>query len=283
MTPLRVGRVRYINCDPVYYGIEKGVVAAECEIVDGTPADLNAKLRGGAVDLSVISSVEYAQHPEEYLLLPDLAIACDGPVESVLFLSRLPCDALDGQTVLLTQESLTSLLLIQILLAKSFGVHPRYLRGEIPAETPPPPEVAGLLLIGDPALRSRRLLPHRLDLGQGWKELTGLPFLFALWAVRRDVYQARPDQVHALHQALLASKAYSLAHLDTICDEVYPRVGISRQICARYLRERLSFDLTAPHLEGLRCFLTMAAAAGLLPGGSPPFVFIGETHTHQGG
>ena len=74
-TKPRVGRVKYINCEPVYYGIERGVIPAACQIVDGTPAELNRMLRAGQLDISVISAIEYARHPDRYLILPELAIA----------------------------------------------------------------------------------------------------------------------------------------------------------------------------------------------------------------
>ena len=80
---LKLGRVRYINCEPVYYALEHGQVSADCDITDGTPADLNARLRAGDLDVSVVSAMEPALRPEAYRLLPDLAIACDGDVTEI--------------------------------------------------------------------------------------------------------------------------------------------------------------------------------------------------------
>lgn len=259
-----LGRVAYINCEPVYYGIQQGAIPAACQIVDGTPTELNRMLRTGELDMSVISAIEYARYPDRYLILPDLAIASDGPVESVLFLSRVSPFDLDRRPVLLNRDSLTSIFLVKILLAKVFGVRPRYLHTEVEATSPLPEDVAGVLMIGDPALRERGRLPFTLDLGQGWKDLTGLPFVFAVWAVRRDFYRDHREKTHRLHHALLRSKHYSLARLDEICKAVYQRVRLSREACSTYLKERLSFDLTPRHLEGLRHFFTMLEAAGEL-------------------
>ena len=116
---LRLGRVRYINCEPVYYGLEQGMVAADCEILDGTPAELNGLLRAGDLDVSVISAMEAALRPAAYRLLPDLAIACDGPVESVLLACERPVEELDGLPVSLTRHSLTSVYLVKLLLERS--------------------------------------------------------------------------------------------------------------------------------------------------------------------
>ncbi|MBI5167802.1 MAG: menaquinone biosynthesis protein [candidate division NC10 bacterium] len=260
----RLGRVCYINCEPVYYGIEKGVVPAYCQILDGTPAELNEMLKRGELDLSVVSSIEYARHHQDYLLLPELAIAANGPVGSVLFFSRVPINRLQGQKVLLTKSSLTSIYLIKILLGKAHNVSPIYLHDEVVPERLAQEDIQGVLLIGDEALRTRARgrFPYVLDLGADWKELTGLPFIFALWAVREEYYRKNKRAVKALHQSLLASKAYSLAHLDEICDAVYDRVGMRKEDCYDYLHHNLSFDLTERHLEGFLCFLTMVETQG---------------------
>lgn len=270
---LSLGKVAYINCEPVYYGIEQGAIPAECRIVEGTPAELNRMLQAGDLDLSVISAIEYARHPDRYLILPDLAIGSNGPAESVLFLSRVKPSDLDGQPVHLSRDSLTSVFLVKLLLAKTFGVRPRFLPAEAETTDSLPENVAGVLMIGDPALRARGQLPFTLDLGQGWKELTGLPFVFAVWAVRRDCYRDYREEIHRLHRALLCSKRYSFARLDEICEAVCQRVGLDRGVCATYLKERLSFDLTPRHLQGLHLFFTMLEAEGELVS-TPPLEFI---------
>lgn len=260
----RVGKVRYINCEPVYYGIEEGAIPSECDLIEGTPAELNQMLGRGDLDVSVISSVAYAQSPERYRLLPDLAIACDGAVGSVILMSRFPIQELDGKHVLITEDSLTSVYLLRLLLERGYGVRrPVFMRGDVPEVLPP--EVAAALLIGDPALRAgnERRYPHQLDLGQGWKELTGLPFVFALWGVREEFYRRRPEGVRTLHRALLASKAYSLGRAEILSASVHARVGISEEICLNYFRKQLSFDLSPRHLEGFEQFLQSPELDGL--------------------
>ncbi len=269
----RVGKVRYINCEPVYYGIEEGVVSANCDLIEGTPAELNRMLERGDLDISVISSLAYAQSPENYHLLPDLAIACDGAVGSVVCLSRVPLQDLDGERVLITEESLTSVYLLRLLLERGYGVRPVYLRGEVPHVLPS--EVAAGLLIGDPALKAayEHKYPHHLDLGQGWKELTGLPFVFALWGVREEFYRTAPESTRKLHRALLASKAYSLGKAEILSAAVHTRVGISEEACVNYFRKQLSFDLTPRHLEGFERFLQSPQLDGLV-GFPVPWRFV---------
>src|SRR5256885_8430483 len=87
---MRVGRIPYVNCYPVYGAIDRGVVPLAGEIVDGVPSELNRQMAAGALDVSVISAVEYARDAQRYLLLPDLAISCDGPVRSVVLFAKRP-------------------------------------------------------------------------------------------------------------------------------------------------------------------------------------------------
>src|SRR5438046_10625277 len=123
---MRVGRIGYINCAPVYGAIDRGIVRAPAELVTGTPAELNDLLVAGELDVSVISAVEYARHARDLVLLPDIAISCDGPVRSVALFSRRPVGQLDGRTVLLTASSRTAAALLELLCRDVWNVRPRF-------------------------------------------------------------------------------------------------------------------------------------------------------------
>src|SRR5262249_39988935 len=97
---LRVGRIPYVNCYPVYGALDRGLVPFDGTLVDGVPTALNRLMADGQLDVSVVSAVEYARAWERYLLLPDLAISCDGPVRSVMLFSSRPAETLDGASVL---------------------------------------------------------------------------------------------------------------------------------------------------------------------------------------
>jgi chorismate dehydratase len=264
---LNLGRVRYINCEPVYYALEHGFVPADCEIHDGTPAELNGRLRAGDLDVSVISVMEAALHPGAYRLLPGLAIACDGAVESVLLVSERPAEELDGRSVTLSRHSLTSVYLVKLLLEKGYHVRPRFLPDAGSTG------VTAHLVIGDEALRLGPQYPNSLDLGKAWRALTGLPFVFAVWAARAEIWATAEQEVRALHQALLRSKTYSQAHPEAMVALACERTGLSAEACRRYLRESLCFDLGPRHLEGLRTFLELLADAGEIPA-APSLQFI---------
>ncbi len=255
---LRVGRVQYINCEPVYYALEHRLVEVDCEITDGTPAELNERLRAGELDVSVISAMEAALRPQAYRLLPDLAIACEGAVESVLLVSDVPIEALDDAPVALNPHSLTSVSLVKLLLAKAYQVRPWFLADASGGSV-------ARLLIGDEALRLRTRFPHRVDLGAAWHTLTGLPFVFAVWAARAEVWAVAEKEVRALQRAFLTAKAFTKAHPEAMVALACKRTGLPADACRQYLTRSLCFDLGPRHLEGLQTFLRYVADAGELP------------------
>lgn len=270
---MRLGRIPYINCYPVYGAIDRGHVAMPAELVSATAADLNNLLAAGELDVSAVSAVEYARHAPSYHLLPDLAITCDGPVHSVMLFSRLPVTELDGRSVLRTTSSHTSVLLLELLCRHRWGVAPRF--ASVRAE---PSDLGGLerfphdavLVIGDAALllAAQRTYPHAVDLGLAWKEWTGLPFVFAVWAARRE---ADAERVRTVHRRLLESRTWGLAHLDELATDASRATGVDRTTCRDYLGT-LDYALGPRHLEGLTTFFRRLTRDGLVPDGSLSFI-----------
>jgi chorismate dehydratase len=270
---LRLGRIPWINCYPVYAAIDRGLVPVDAELVTGTAADLNDLLAAGELDLSVVSAVEYARNAAAYHLLPDLAITSDGPVHSVVLFSRRPVHELDGATVLRTSSSRTSVLLLELLCRHRFRVRPRF--ATVRAESSDLEALRGfpheaVLVIGDAALllASEGRYPYKVDLGTAWKEWTGLPFVFAVWAARRE---ADHPAVQAIHRALLASRSWGLAHLDLLADAASANTGIARAVCRAYLGD-LDYALSYRHLAGLTDFFRRLAQDGTVPDGSLSFI-----------
>ncbi len=270
---LRLGRIPWINCYPVYGGIDRGHVAVDAKLITGTAAELNDLLAAGELEVSVVSAVEYARNAVSYHLLPDLAITSDGPVHSVVLYSRRPVHALDGATVLQSASSRTSVLLLDLLCRHRWRVRPRFATvraesndlaalGEFPHEA--------VLVIGDAALllAAEQRYPYRTDLGSAWKEWTGLPFVFAVWAARR---QAEHAAVQAVHQALLASRTWGLAHLDELARHAAGTTGLPLATCREYLGD-LDYALSYRHLAGLTDFFRRLAADGMVPDGSLSFI-----------
>lgn len=259
----RVGRIGYINVLPIYHALERGAIQNGFEMVSGTPAELNARLFRGEVAVSAISSVEYGRHFQEYLLLPDLSISTEGDVGSVLFFSRAPFARLTGREVVLSASSATSAALLKVLLYELFGVRPWY--RSAPVADFLPDGASGLLAIGDEALRLKASgrYPYFLDLGRAWHQLTGLPFVFGVWAVRRDFFKARPGEVHRIHRALLDAKAWGLAGLEDICRHAASLVAMTPADLRHYFG-LLNYDLEARQQEGLIAFYRYLHRSGAL-------------------
>lgn len=270
---LRLGRIPWINCYPVYAAADRGIVSLPADTVSGTAAELNDLLAAGALDVSVVSAVEYARNAAAYHLLPDLAISCDGPVHSVALFSRRPPEELDGATVLRTASSRTSVLLLELLCRHRWKTAPRYATAR--AEAADLDGLAALphdavLVIGDAALLldARRTYPFMVDLGAAWKAWTGLPFVFAVWAARREVPAGAAG---AVHRALLDSRAWGRRHLDQLSEEAARNSGLPEPVCRAYLGD-LDYALSYRHLAGLTDFFRRLAQDGLVPDGSLSFI-----------
>lgn len=271
---MRLGRIPWINCFPVYGALDRGLVKTDADVVSATAAELNDLLAAGQLDVSVVSAVEYARNASDYLLLPDLAISSDGPVMSVLLCSRRPFDQLTAATVLRTSSSRTSVLLLELLCRHRWQVRPRFatVRGEpgdLAALTAIPHDA--VLVIGDAALMlaAGGEYPHVADLGAEWKAWTGLPFVFAVWAARRasDLGAAR-----TVHQELLASRAWGMTHLDLLAEAAAGKTGLPVHVCRAYLGE-LDYELGPAHIAGLTNFFERLATEGLAP--PQPLAFLG--------
>jgi len=278
---LRVGRIPYINCYPVYGAIDRGLVPFDGELIDGIPTTLNRLMASGQLDVSVVSAVEYARDASRYLLLPDLGITSDGPVRSVMLFSRQDPRTLGGKKVLVSRSSMTSVALLELLFENLWMCTPEFVPGDA--------ELADLdrfsdephdarLVIGDAALRIAdeanrggrwaERYPCRVDLGAAWKEWTGLPFVFAVWVAQRT---APVREALGVHASLLASRDWGLQHLDQLAAQASLASGVPRDACVEYFAG-LDYRLSYPHLAGLSEFFRRLVKAGRVPDGTLVFL-----------
>ena len=225
---IRLGRISYANMAPVFYRLD-----ADVEEIAGVPTDLNARLLSGEVDVAPISSIEYARNADRLKLLPRLCVSSEGAVDSIQLVSRIPLARV--RTVAITPESATSVVLTKVLLPHADHV-------------PFGEEADAKLLIGDAALKSafEDPTPH-YDLGRMWLEQTGLPMVFAVWAVN----EPPPPAIGDLEEALVGVGQARPA-----------RAGAARLRSERALR--LSRGLPGPLLREAALLLRPARARRLL-------------------
>lgn len=261
---LRIGRIEYANCTPIFHALTEQCPAGAYRYVGGVPAQLNAMLAAGAIDVCPSSSIAYALHPERYLIIPDLSISSCGPVQSVLLFSNVPLGELDGREVLLTAESATSVNLLKILLKMRYGCACSYrVTNRVLADALR--EAPAVLLIGDSALRQAQSAAagHVYDLGALWYDWTGTPFVFALWLACRDTAMKRGDELRQLAREFQQAKASAMMNLERIAASSPEAAWMGYERLMEYWRV-LSYDLSGEHIEGLKRFFSLAAGMGLI-------------------
>ena len=272
-----MGHIQFLNCLPIYWGLVRSGALLDVELTKDTPDRLNDMLVAGELDIGPISLVEYLRNADELVLLPDLAVGSDGPVLSVNLVSQVPLESLDCRRVALGSTSRTSVLLARMWLADVHGVRPDYFVC--------PPDLTAMLLeadaavlIGDAALRATYDAPRRglhvYDLGEVWREWTGLPMVFAVWAARREYAEANPGLVKDVQGAFVRSRDDALAHVEEVAAQAARWEVFDAATLATYFRT-LDFSLGARQLEGLVEFARRGAAVGAVPAViTPAFVPI---------
>ncbi len=267
-SPLRMGRIGYLNVLPIYYPLESGLIGHEFEIVAAPPAVLNTMMAREELHVSSVSCFEYARNPEQYYLIEDLSIGSKGPVMSVLLLSSCPVEELEQEDILITGETATSVALLKLLLRRKYGIQCTFSVGNVSQAlfaggggTPP----KAFLAIGDEALRLRNHKDYRycLDLAEDWRMWTGLPFIFGLWAVSRKAADAKlfsSDPTKLFHEA----RAWSFAHMDVILDLTKYGCPLSREELSTYYREGLLYTLRGEELQGLQLFYAKLYEEGFI-------------------
>lgn len=259
MRDLRYGRIAFVNVAPVETAFDTGAVIRHAEVVADVPTRLNALLQAGELDVAAISAAHYLAHRDELDLAGDLCIAADGPVRSVLLVSPTPPALLGGATIGLTAQSASGRALLALLLEHVHGVQPEFevVQDALGAALAGRPT----LLIGDDALAARALCaPARIhDLGEAWQAWTDLPFVFAVWAVRREVAATRPDDVAALREALTRARAWGETNRDAVIDAAVRQHPYHRGLYADYFT-RLSYTLDERARRGLEYFAQLVRA-----------------------
>jgi len=255
MSKVRIGMVNYINTAPIYEEWKNTVTNPEWVVTEAPPSTLNTLLAEDRLDLGLVSSYEYAARPEKYKILQDLSISATGPVGSVFLFSTVRPEELSDKLVLLTGQSETSIALVKITLEEFFSITPRYSVGDISDPKNYTEEVSAVLAIGDDALRLReeKRYPIQLDLADVWNKRTGLPFVFAVFAVREEFAASQPLVLAEIWRTLIACRNKGKANLKKISQLVAPRIPMEVESCHRYLNN-IEHNLDPNHQKALKTF-----------------------------
>ena len=261
---VRLGKITYINASPVYYGLDNGLQPDWLTMVPDVPAALNHQIKAGTIDISPISAAFYAMNHKDLLVLPDLSISCNGDVLSVICASNYPLDELTGRQVMFSNESASGASFLKMIFAQR-KITPAFRVGQVGDMTKIPKEVDAVMVIGDAALTQpwEQRFKYRFDLGGIWHEMTGLPFVFAVWVVRKAFAEKYQDMVAAAHRLLLASQKAGDAHLDTIISDGQKKLGISQSLVKTYY-DLLVCDLDPLKVKAMGLFFDSLYDQGIL-------------------
>lgn len=259
MSNLRVGRISALNMFPIYHHLEQAGLPG-VEFTDGLPALLNAGVLAGELDVSAMSSIEYARNARRLELLPVGCIACEGAVDSIRLLSSVPFDMVTRVAV--TPHSASSVTLLRVLMGPDVSFRVMRSDDEAPAALA---AGEGVLLIADAALRAHRdgLAPYSVDLGDMWLQRTGLPMVFAVWAVRAEAARTRAAEVSALGRAISTARSSFIADPATVVRAAAERFPFDEEFIAGYL-SHLRYGFGESERAGLARFLELARAVGEL-------------------
>lgn len=263
---MRLGLLSYINSLPVTFGMESGATGFQGELVSAQPSVLNQMTEEGGLDVTPVSSIQWLRCSRDYRVVPGLGICSFGPVQSVKLFSRVPISELGDEEVAVTGASATSLMLLRILMPRlrqvRMTLQPTAYEEARDAvdrnEICFPEGYRAVLWIGDRALQFGKHNTEwvdSLDLGTGWRDLTGLPFVYAVWLCRRELplEQVRVD--------LERSLSWGEAHRAAVLFEAQRRLPLPDAEMDEYYRG-LNYRVGKAELEGLLEFYRRAALTG---------------------
>ena len=271
---VRVGHIQFLNCFPLYYGLQqRGVLSGDrpidrpgrprVEFLPGVPTELNLMLAAGEIDFGPISSIAYARSHRCLLLSRHVSVSSLGAVESIQLVARRPLDKV--RRVALTGQSATAAALLKILLKLRYEQRVEYLKLEGSAKEALR-KCDAVLLIGDEALAEF----HRPttvftchDLGRLWQEWTDLPMVYAVWAARESFARAYGSELRAVERELVECMDYGREHLSEVVDSAAERFPFDQESLTRYFA-LLRYDFTSEYQRGLLRFFELAHQAGEL-------------------
>jgi chorismate dehydratase len=260
MTPLRVGAVGYLNARPLVHGLDRHPDRFSLRF--DPPSKCATLLHEGAIDLGLIPSVEAVGKPD-YRIVDEIGVISEGPVASVALFASRPTTAI--RSIALDSSSRTSAVLIKILCAQWFDIEPKFVTL--------PPDLGAMLkradaalLIGDLALSTDADAAgvDKVDLGEEWTAMTGLPFVWAFWAARAPVLE--PPVIDALKQA----RDEGTANLDAIAAAYGGDDEERVERAIDYLRNNVRYVLDDAARSGLRKFFDLAGELRVVPPGAAP-------------
>jgi chorismate dehydratase len=259
----KLGIVNFINTAAIYLPWNDLGPLKGWEVKEGPPSLLNKMLKERSLDAGLISSYAYGLNKDIYCLLPNLSISATGSVGSVLLFSKIPVHELHKKEIIVTSDSATSTALLKIILKKYYFIDPSYKTGtyedfEYGAHA--------YLSIGNEALRISLSgsYPYVIDLADVWLKQTGLPFVFAVFALRKELWKDNPHAVQSLYERLIFCQKKGKNDLFSICKRAAPIIPMDDDSCLDYLKG-IEHDFSLEKQKGLLHFFSMIKEMNVFP------------------
>ena len=267
---MRIAASTYLNSAPLAFSFAAGQQRARATFLgDTAPSRCARMLAQGQCDIALIPVIEYQRIPN-LRLIRNVAVACKSRIRSVVLASR--CELSEARTITLDSASRTAQALVKILLARHYNNQPGYQERRVEPHAGCANMLEGsdaALVIGDPAFRLEAHAAETglqiYDLAAEWRTMTGLPFVFAVWAVREDAL----EDFHQTKLNFLEAKAEGLKHAEEIAAEYVKEIGLPHSELLKYLSENVNYDLDEENLAGLQLYFQMARECGLIDEARP--------------
>ncbi|HWQ72973.1 MAG TPA: menaquinone biosynthesis protein [Desulfitobacteriaceae bacterium] len=259
---IRIGHNPNTNMLPIFHFLPQ--INTLIENITAEPAEHNAMLADGIIDMAPISSFSLGEHWREYFVFPDLSISARGQIGSILLFSKVPLTQLQDKTIALTDFSATSANLVKILLHKYYRVFPKYIT--ITLDLPGMLAIAdAALLIGDLAIQAALGQPDCLiyDLGEEWFKITGCTMTYAVWAFPKKLVIERSHEVAEVYNLLLEAKEKALNNIEEIVNVSMGMLGGSKAFWQAYF-EHIYYGLNQEYLLGLKTYFDFCYELGNL-------------------
>ena len=265
----RLGHIHFLNVLPLTYGLNDLNLKEGIELANGVPAVMNNDLLTGRLDASEVSSIVYARNYEDLLMLPDLCVRADGPVQSILLVSRKPIEEINQDKIILTAQSATAHCLLKIIMGKAYDADPRYFIRNLTPFNPVPSDATASLFIGDDALyvyhHKDKEQFYYYDLGREWKKLTDRCMVYAVWAVRKDFARSNPEGVQMIYDRLYRSLQGGIKHKREAIKGINEQKPFTEDQAAEYLNSIIKWNLTEEYIDNLQVFYDLAYEQHLVP------------------
>ncbi len=252
----KLGAVSFLNTKPLIYGLENNLFPHNFDLIKAIPSSLAVQLNAGKLDVALIPSIAYARNTPTLRIVPECGIIAHGAVNSIrLYFNK---DLKNIRTVALDISSMTSVVLTKIILAERYEIKPEFIAAE-PDIRKMLASADAALVIGDAALfRTESAGVNYLDLAEEWRDMTGLPFVFAVWAGREGALTLDDTQ------AIISSKNLGLDNIDAVCRAAASEYNADFGLVKSYLTDNIQFNLGEEEIAGMRQYFELAYFHGAL-------------------